>query len=101
MMPRAGSCLELAPDSGPPGTVVEVSVRGFVGTIDLSLIDATGTHWRLRSINADPILSQLNPERVGTLTIPGGVPRGPATVSAYGSDSATRNFAVTFPWGEP
>jgi len=98
MTPREGSCLELAPDSGPAGTVVEVSVRGFVGTISLSLTDANGIHWQLESIERGP-LSQLNPERVGTLTIPQGVSRGQATISAYGSGSATRTFTVTSLWG--
>lgn len=100
MTPRAGSCLELAPDSGPPGTVVEVSIRGFVGTISLSLTDAKGTHWELPSFEKGP-LDELNPERVGTLTIPEGVSRGQATISAFGSGSATRTFAVTSLWATP
>lgn len=95
------NCVELAPDSGPPGTVVEVSLLEAGSKISPMLMDAAGKTWQLPAIEAASGIyfgGIGGAQRVGTLTIPEGVPFGPATVTA---DGATRTFLVICMWCDP
>jgi hypothetical protein len=105
------NCLELAPDSGPPGTVVMVSLRSPTGEINFGFTDAAGKHWeKLLRIEAAPfhIRRTVSAPHVGTLTIPEGAALGPATVSAdrvvgdieMGTISV-RTFSVICMWCDP
>jgi hypothetical protein len=62
-------CLEVFPDSGPPGTVVEIRSVGVEGQV--SLVNATGT-WRLGTLDA-PIFG-FGMTHHGTVTIPKNIP---------------------------
>jgi hypothetical protein len=90
---EADPCLELFPDSGPPGTVVEVS--GLRAGGELSLVDATGASWELEPLDA-PTVSGLAATRLGTVTIPEDVPRGPVRIVS--GSAAERAFRVTCAW---
>jgi hypothetical protein len=94
------NCVELAPDSGPPGTVGEVSLLEAASQISPTLTDAVGKTYQLPTIEAAPGLyyGGIAAQRVGTLTIPEGVAFGPATITAGG---ATRSFSVICMWCDP
>jgi hypothetical protein len=92
------NCVELAPDFGPPGTVVEVSLVKAGPQIRPTLTDAAGKTWQLPIIEAAPGIYYADiggAHRVGTLTIPEGAAFGPATITAGG---ATRTFSVICMW---
>ena len=90
---EADPCLELFPDSGPPGTVVEV--RGLRVGGELSFVDATGASRQLEPLDA-PTVSGLAATRLGTVKIPDDAPQGPARIEA--GSAAERAFRVTCAW---
>jgi hypothetical protein len=95
-------CLEIFPDSGPPGTVIEIRYTGVEG--EMSLINATGT-WGLGTLDAPmdapPIMVGSVAMHHGTVKIPKSIPEGLARIVSPGLDAsrdAGRAFRVTCAW---